>query len=183
MNKKVMILIVVLECVLAILLIAVIGKAMESFFYEVSAREIYFTTFTSDVQAIIKEGQQEAFERTEDGKIILKPGMLYKEKENTIEMLPNENYSYEGVVDDIIIEYVNPENVTLSWFIDPENVADKAVTFVCDDPDIEVEETGRVHFFGEDIVPVQITVMTKNSKSATVILMQRKSNKPISMPD
>lgn len=183
MNKKVMILIVVIECVLAILLIAVIGKAMESLFYEVNARDVFFTTFTDDVQAVVKEGQQEAFEYTEDGKIILKPGMLYKEKEKTVETLPSENYSYEGVVDDIIIEYINPENVTLSWIIDPEDVADKAVTFICDDPDVEVEDTGRVHFLGEEIVPVQITIMTKNSKSATVILMKRKSSKPISMPD
>lgn len=178
-----MILIVVIECILAILLIAVIGKAMESFFYEVSAREICFTTFTDDVQTIVKEDQQEAFERTADGKVILKPGMLYKEKEKTVEKLPNENYSYEGAVDDIIIEYVNPENLTLAWYIDPEDVADKAVTFICDDPDVEVEATGRVHFFGEEIVPVQVTIMTKNSKSATVILMMRKGNKPISMPD
>ena len=99
-----MILIVVIECVLAILLIAVIGKAMESLFYEVSARDVFFTTFTDDVQVVVKEGQQEVFERTEDGKIILKPGMLYKEKEKTVETLPSENYSYEGVVDDIIIE-------------------------------------------------------------------------------
>ena len=183
MSKKVMILIVVIECVLAILLIAVIGKAMESFFYEVSARDIYFTTFTDDVVFIAKESDQEAFERTAEGKIILKPGMLYKEKEKTVESLPSENYVYEGVVDDIIIEYVNPENVTLSWFIDPENVADKAVTFICDDPNVEVESTGRVHFLGEEILPVQITVMTKNSKSATVILMMRKNSKPISMPD
>ena len=37
MNKKVMILIVVIECVLSILLIAVIGKAIESYYKEVEA--------------------------------------------------------------------------------------------------------------------------------------------------
>lgn len=183
MSKKVMILIVVIECVLAILLIAIIGKAMESLFYEVNARDIFFTTFTSDVQELVQEGQQELAERTEDGKIILKPGMLYKEKEKTVEALPTADYNYEGVMDDIIIEYVNPERVVLSVVFFPEDTADKAVTFSCDDPEVEIEDTGRVHFLGEEIRPVQITVMTKNHKTATVILKQRRSDKPISVFD
>ena len=183
MSKKVMILIVVIECVLSILLIAVLGKALESYFYEVAAQEICFTTFTSDAKALPKEGEEALFEYTEDGKIVLRPGMVYKEKEKTVETLPNENYNYEGVTDDIIIEYVNPENVVLSVVFFPENTADKAVKFSCDDPEVEIEDTGRVHFLGEEIRSVQITVMTKNKKTATVILKQRRSDKPISVFD
>ena len=44
MNKKVMILIVIVECVLAVLLIGVIGLAIESNYKSVDCREIYFTT-------------------------------------------------------------------------------------------------------------------------------------------
>ena len=183
MSKKVMILIVVIECVLSILLIAVLGKALESYFYEVAAQEICFTTFTSDVTPLPKEGMNEEFEKTADGKIVLRPGMLYKEKEKTVETLPNENYNYEGVTDDIIIEYVNPENVVLSVVLFPENTADKAVTFSCRDEEVEVDDTGRVHFLGEEIRAVQVTVMTKNHKTATVILKQRRSDKPISVFD
>ena len=44
MNKKIVILIVIVECVLSILLIAVIGLAIESSHTEVGCREIYFAT-------------------------------------------------------------------------------------------------------------------------------------------
>ena len=57
MNKKVMILVVLLECVLSILLIAILGMAIESFNNEVEAEEIHFAT---------SEGK------------ILEPGTLYK---------------------------------------------------------------------------------------------------------
>ena len=181
MSKKVMILIVVIECVLSILLIAVLGKAAESIFYEVAAQDIYFTTFTDDVTPIFKDGELDTLLLTDDGKIVLKPGMLYKEKEKTVEMLPNDEYNYEGVTDDIIIEYINPENVSLKYIIYPLNTANKAVTFSCKDQDIEIEESGRVHFLGAEIRPIQVTVMTQNAQTATVILKQRRSDKPISI--
>lgn len=44
MNKKVMILIVVIECVLAVLLIGVIGLAIESAYKDVTCQGIYFMT-------------------------------------------------------------------------------------------------------------------------------------------
>ena len=44
MNKKVMILIVVIECVLAVLLIGVIGLAIESAYKEVTCQGVYFMT-------------------------------------------------------------------------------------------------------------------------------------------
>jgi len=43
MNKKIMVLIVIVECVLAVLLIGVIGLAIESTYKEVSCKEVYFT--------------------------------------------------------------------------------------------------------------------------------------------
>ncbi len=178
-----MILIVVIECIVSILLIAVIGKAMESYFYEVGAQEIYFTTFSNDAMPVLQEGEADTYSRTEDGRIILRPGMLYKEKENSVEELPNAEYSYEGALDDIIVEFVNHEDVTLRYIIFPLNTADKVVTFSCQDPEIEIDATGRVHFLGAEIRPAQITIMTKNGKTATIILKQRKSSKPISALD
>ena len=44
MNKKIVILIVIVECVLSVLLIGVIGLAIESAHTEVECQEIYFTT-------------------------------------------------------------------------------------------------------------------------------------------
>ena len=44
MNKKIMILIVIAECVLAVFLIGVIGLAIESTYSGVDCREVYFTT-------------------------------------------------------------------------------------------------------------------------------------------
>ena len=44
MNKKIVVLIVIVECILAVLLIGVIGLAIESTYKEVGCREIYFTT-------------------------------------------------------------------------------------------------------------------------------------------
>ena len=44
MNKKVMILIVIAECILAVLLIGVIGLAIESSYNDSTCREVYFTT-------------------------------------------------------------------------------------------------------------------------------------------
>ena len=63
MNKKIVILVVVVECILAILLIGIIGKALEVYYNEINAQEIYFTT--------------------SDGTVLTK-GHLYKEKENEI---------------------------------------------------------------------------------------------------
>ncbi len=42
MNKKIIVIVVLLECVLAILLVSFIGKAIETYFNEVDAREICF---------------------------------------------------------------------------------------------------------------------------------------------
>ena len=44
MNKKIMILIVIAECVLAVFLIGVIGLAIESTYSGVDCREVHFTT-------------------------------------------------------------------------------------------------------------------------------------------
>ena len=44
MNKKIMVLIVIAECVLAVFLIGVIGLAIESTYSGVDCREVYFTT-------------------------------------------------------------------------------------------------------------------------------------------
>ena len=49
MNKKVMILIVIVECILAILLIAVIGKAIENYHQEVFCEEIHFVNEQGEI--------------------------------------------------------------------------------------------------------------------------------------
>ena len=179
MNKKIVILVVVVECILAILLISVMGLAIESYFNEVNAQEISFTTFTDDVQVVLQEGQEDTWLRTADGRIILRPGTLYREKEKTVEWLPTPEYNDEtvgNVKQDIIIEFVNPENVSLKWVIVPANTSEMAVTFNCEDEEVEIEESGMVHFLGE-VHSVQVTVRTKNGKAATVWLTPRKSGK------
>ena len=64
MSKKAMILIVIVECILAILLIAVIGKAVESYYYEVGVQEIYFVT---DAGERIESGASIKLDRTDRG--------------------------------------------------------------------------------------------------------------------
>ena len=79
MNKKVMILVVILECALSILLISVVGMAIETLNNETEAVDIRFTT---------AEG------------VLLEPGMLYKEKEGTTEEIKN---------DQLVIEVYRPD--------------------------------------------------------------------------
>ena len=146
MNKKVMILIVVIECVLSILLIAILGMAIESFNNVTEAEEIWFTT--------------------PDGEI-LRPGTLYKEKEGTISSIESER---------VVIEVDRMEwGYQLHWQIIAENTSDQSVTFNArsQDPKVEVwvDENGFVHF--DDDVNVTVTIGTKNGRTATVLLIPR----------
>ena len=149
MNKKVMILIVVIECVLAILLIAVLGMAIETYFNATEAEAIYFTTA--------------------DG-TVLEKGMLYKEKEGTVTQVENEN---------IFIEVARPDRgYQLHWLIIADNTSDKSVTFLvkAQDPNVEVsvDENGFV-FFGDD-TNVTVTISTKNGRTASVLLIPRQGD-------
>ena len=144
-----MILIVILECVLSILLIAVIGKAIETFFQETEAQEIYFTTA--------------------DG-AVLEPSTLYKEKEGTTETIES---------DQIIIEVARPDRgYQLHWLIIADNTSDRTVRFnaISQNPDVEVtvDENGFVHF--EDDVVATVTISTKNGRTATVLLVPRQKD-------
>ncbi len=150
MNKKVMILVVILECVLSILLIAILGKALESFFIETEAMQVHFTT--------------------SDGRI-LEPGMRYIEKDGTIEPIQSEN---------IVIEVERPDKgYQLHWEVITKETTDKTVTFSAYslDPDVEVsvDENGFVYF--EDDVAADITISTKNGRTATVRLRPRQKEK------
>ena len=150
MNKKVMILVVILECALSILLIAVLGLAIESFFNETEAEEIYFTTL---------EGER------------LSPGTLYKEKEGTVTAINSEN---------IVIEVARPDKgYQLHWYIYAENTSDKSVIFNARSSDknveVSVDENGFVFF--EDDVNATITISTKNGRTATVLLIPRQKEK------
>ena len=150
MNKKVMVLIVFIECVLSILLIAVFGKAIETYFNEVEAQEIWFTT--------------------EDG-TVLEPGMLYKEKDGTVQAIEN---------DQIIIEVARPDRgYQLHWLIIADNTSDRTVTFNVrsqnSDIDVSVDENGFV-FFGDD-VNATVTIVTKNGRTATVLLTPYRKDK------
>ncbi len=46
MNKKIVVIVVIVECILAILLISVLGKAIETYFTEIECQEIYFVDET-----------------------------------------------------------------------------------------------------------------------------------------
>ena len=149
MNKKVMILIVVIECVLSILLIAVLGKAIETYFTETEAQEIHFTT---------AEG------------VVLAPGTLYKEKDGSTTQIESEQ---------IVIEVARPDRgYQLHWLIIAENTSDISVTFSVksQDPNIEVtvDENGFVYF--EDDVVATVTISTKNGRTATVLLTPRQGS-------
>lgn len=149
MNKKVMILIVFIECVLSILLIAVLGMAIESFFNETEAEDIYFTTAEGD---------------------ILSPGTLYKEKEGTTEAIESER---------IVIEVARPDRgYQLHWLIIADNTSDKSVTFNARsanaDIEVTVDENGFVYF--EDDVNATVTISTKNGRTATVLLVPRQKD-------
>lgn len=146
MNKKVMILVVILECILSILLIAVLGKAIESFYVETEATQIHFTTA--------------------DG-MVLEPGMLYDEKEGTINRIESER---------LVIEIDRPDKgYQLHWEVITKDTTDKSVTFHATslDPNVEVsvDENGFVFF--EDDIAATITISTKNGRTATVLLTPR----------
>ena len=49
MNKKIVILVVIVECILAILLISVLGKAIESLYREVDCQRVNFTTADGEI--------------------------------------------------------------------------------------------------------------------------------------
>ena len=150
MNKKVMILIVLLECVLSILLVAVLGIAVETFFKETEAEEVHFLT---------------------SGGEVMTPGHLYSEKEGTSREIEN---------DQIIIEVNRPDRgYQLHWEVITEDTTDKSVTFlaISQNPDVEVtvDEDGFVHFDGD--VVATVTVSTKNGRTATVLLIPRQKDK------
>lgn len=150
MSKKVMILVVILECILSILLIAILGKALESFYIETEATQIYFTTANGDV---------------------LEPGMLYKEKDGVIEHIES---------DRIVIEIARPDKgYQLHWEVITKETTDKSVTFYVNslDPNVEVsvDENGFVFF--EDDVAATVTISTKNGRTATVLLTPRQKGK------
>lgn len=149
MNKKIVILVVVVECILAVLLISVLGLAIETYFNATEAEEIHFTTA--------------------DG-TTLEKGMLYKEKEGTITRVDN---------DQIVIEVARPDRgYQLHWQIISDNTSDKSVTFVAksQDPDVEVsvDENGFVYF--EDDTNAIITISTKNGRTDSVLLIPRQGN-------
>ena len=150
MNKKVMILVVLLECILSILLIAVLGLAIESFFNETEAEEIYFTTATGER---------------------LDPGTLYKEKEGTTQAINSES---------VVIEVSRPDRgYQLHWYIHTDKTSDKSVTFNARSSDknveVSVDENGFVYF--EADVNATITISTKNGRTATVLLVPRQKEK------
>ncbi|MBR1747895.1 MAG: hypothetical protein IJ735_06785 [Clostridia bacterium] len=64
MNKKIVILVVLVECVLAILLISVLGNAIESYFNEIGARDVYFVDAEGNR---LEDGATISVERTDLG--------------------------------------------------------------------------------------------------------------------
>ena len=162
MNKKIVILVVVVECILAVLMIGIVGKAIETYFNEIKADEIYFTTH---------DGEK------------LEKGDLYKEKENVIEKKDN---------DFITIEVARIDRgYQLDWMIIAEDTSDKSVTFTAESKnenyEAEVNETGYVSIYAldeyenpfneNDEISVIITIRTVNGKTATILLRSRQNPK------
>ena len=150
MNKKVMVLVVILECVVSILLIAIMGIVVEAFTNETEAEEVHFLTESGEV---------------------MESGHLYKEQDGSVREVDN---------DQIIIEVYRPDRgYQLHWEVITERTTDKSVTFlaISSDPEIEVlvDENGFVFF--EDDVVATVTVSTKNGRTATVLLIPRQKEK------
>ena len=150
MNKKVMVLVVILECIVSILLIAIMGIVVEAFTNETEAEEVHFLTSSGEVMA---------------------PGHLYKEQDGSVREVDN---------DQIIIEVYRPDRgYQLHWEVITEKTTDKSVTFlaISQNPDVEVkvDEDGFVHF--DDDVVATVTVSTKNGRTATVLLIPRQKEK------
>ena len=175
MNKKIVILVVVVECILAILLIGVIGLAIESIIGEVQAQEIYFTV--GGEETTLKPSETgKGWTTAGNGQYILTPGSIYREKEKVLEWLPTPDHSDDVEPDqDIMIEVARPERgYQLQYVISPSNTSEQTVTFTSNKPDqVTVDESGYVTFF-ED-VDVSITVSTKNGRTATVILFPKRN--------
>ena len=149
MNKKIVILIVIVECILAILLIGIIGKAIETYFNAIQADEVYFTT---------SDGTK------------LTAGMKYFEKTDTIEM--DENNIEDNIIVIVVARW--DRGYQLHWDVKPDNTSDKSVTFMAEanteeDIEVSVNETGFVFF--EDKVNATITISTTNGKTAVVQLI------------
>ena len=99
--------------------------------------------------------------------MVLEPGMLYDEKEGTINRIESER---------LVIEIDRPDKgYQLHWEVITKDTTDKSVTFHATslDPNVEVsvDENGFVFF--EDDVAATITISTKNGRTATVLLTPR----------
>lgn len=150
MNKKIVILVVIVECILAVLLVAIVGKAIEASYTERMAEEIYVTTH--------------------DG-IVLAAGDKYIEKENKVEKIDSQL---------IVIEVTRwDRGYQLNWLIKPDNTSDKSVSFIAESEketyEVSVNEAGFVYFEGE--TNATITLSTKNGKTITILLVPRTKQK------
>ena len=144
---------------------------------EIEAKDLAFTTFSTDVR-IIGVASDGDFVRMKDGRVILRKGMLYKVAENTVELM---SANYADASDLTIIEYVDPDNITLSYVLTPENTADNVVRYYCEDPNVTIDADGNVRFAVLDERAVRIIARTENGVAAVVVLKWNKPQEAIPM--
>ena len=129
-------------------------------------------------RAIIGVASDGDFVRMKDGRVILRKGMLYKVAENTVELM---SANYADASDLTIIEYVDPDNITLSYVLTPENTADNVVRYYCEDPNVTIDADGNVRFAVLDERAVRIIARTENGVAAVVVLKWNKPQEAIPM--
>lgn len=174
--RRVLPLILILTVIL--LGVASCGGDTESPTKAVEASEICFTTFTTDAQLLLTNGKTRSdFERASDGRVILRSGMLYKVQPNTVEWM---TAAYEDSKDLTIIEYVDPDDLTLSCSTVPENATDK-LYYYCEDTNVTIDASGKVIFSEPSEKPVQIFVRTQQGVFASVVLVWDKPKEAIPM--
>lgn len=126
MSKKIVFIVVLIECILAVLLISIFGQAI----YDTAPKPVSEVYFTYENGAKIEDGVRLDVE------------------------LRGGNISYQ-----------------LHWTADPENAADKSVSFTSSKSGVVVDANGLVTFF--DVVDVTITVsaLDGSNKTDSVVLI------------
>ena len=132
MNKKVVIIVVLVECIMAVLLISFFGQAIFNNNHNIECNEVYF---------VYEDGR-----KIEDG-------------EKLEVELSDTKLSYQ-----------------LYWNIEPNNAANKSVSFISSKPEyVLVDSNGLVTFLVETDVTIMIKTLDGSNKSDSILLVPKRN--------